>query len=289
MFNVESMNWNFINIRAGMKYALSRWFDAYAMFGRSNREPTRADYFQDEFPYNDIKQSDIKPETVNDFELGATFRNKNIFVNANIFDMIFDNQIANTGKLNNYGYAISTNVGASYRRGFEMDWLWKINKYVWLNNSSSFSDNKIDNIDLHYTSANSPDTVISKQNVSAALSPSIIINQGLRIIPLSWIYLQLDYRYVSMQYLDNSNDKNISAPAFNYINARIGFNLKKLLKTGEPMLSVQINNLTNELYSSAGNVQGYTNTINSGGQIGTVPLYFPAATRNFFVTLSWKF
>jgi iron complex outermembrane receptor protein len=287
---VENMNWTFLNYRVGMKHQFNKNINIYALFGRSNREPARVDYFKDEHPYSNIKQSDIKHETVNDYELGASFNNQKLAINANLFYMDFENQIASTGSLNAYGAAINTNVGASLRKGIEIEAIWKLNKKIWLTNSSAFSQNTINKIGLHYFDENTfADTVIIKENATTALSPSVIINQGIRVIPNKWFYAELNYRFVSKQYLDNSEDKNISIPNFHIMDLKFGINLKQWIKYGEPSISVQVNNLTNQLYFPSGNVQGFTNSINSQGKTGTVPLFFPAATQNIFIGLTWKF
>jgi iron complex outermembrane receptor protein len=264
------------------------------MFGRSNREPARIDYFKDEHPYSEIKQSDIKHETVNDLELGFDLKSSKLTLNTNLFYMDFENQIAATGSLNAYGAPINTNVGASVRKGIEVEVIWKPNKMIWLTNSSSFSQNNIDNIDLHYFYLNQntnayTDTVISKKNATTALSPSIIINQGIKFIPTNWFFTEFNYRFVSMQYLDNSEDKNVSIPNFHLMDIKFGLNLKKWVKYGEPIISVQINNLANQLYTPSGSVMGYTNYLDDKGKSTSVPLFFPAATRNIFVGLTWKF
>jgi iron complex outermembrane receptor protein len=232
---VENMNWTFLNYRVGMKHQFNKNINIYALFGRSNREPARVDYFKDEHPYSNIKQSDIKHETVNDYELGASFNNQKLAINANLFYMDFENQIASTGSLNAYGAAINTNVGASLRKGIEIEAIWKLNKKIWLTNSSAFSQNTINKIGLHYFDENTfADTVIIKENATTALSPSVIINQGIRVIPNKWFYAELNYRFVSMQYLDNSEDKNISIPNFHIMDLKFGINLKQWIKYGEP-------------------------------------------------------
>lgn len=289
-YHVENMNWTFVNYRVGLRHTFNKNISAYAMYGRSNREPARVDYFKDEHPYSDIKQSDIKHETVNDYELGAGYKNNGIIVNANLFYMGFENQIASTGSINSYGVPINVNVGASVRQGIELDGVWKINKMFWLTHSSAFSQNTIDKINLHYYDPSSyADTAISKTNTTAALSPSVIINQGLRFIPLKWLFAECNFRYVSMQYLDNSNDKNMSIPDFNCIDLKLGANLKHIIKLGEPSISIQVNNITDQLYTPAGTVKAYTNTLDSQGKIGSVGLFYHAATRNVFLCISWKF
>lgn len=292
-FKVDDMSWTFFNPKLGLRYAVNNRVAVYAMAGRTSREPTRTDYFQDDFATRDTKQGDIKYETVNDLEIGTQVKSDKLSLNANVFFMEFENQIASTGQLNVYGYYITTNVKSSYRRGAELDFLWKINKFVWLMNSTAFSRNRVKEVAQHYSLPDFSDTAIVYSNTSLALSPEWIVNQGVRIIPLPWLYVEGSYRYVSMQYLDNAQDAALSLPSFSIVDARVGIDLSRFIRNGSPSLSIQCNNLLDAKYTPSGSVQPYTNNIsydaNGNAVNGSTPSYFPAATRNFFVTLNLRF
>jgi len=67
-------------------------------------------------------------------------------------------------------------------------------------------------------------------------------------------------------------------------------NLEKWVGVGQPTLSIQCNNITNELYTPSGNITGNRIDYTTGvGVKSATGLYFPAATRNYFVSLGWKF
>lgn len=286
---VEDMNWLFVNPKLGIKFGLNQTFKLYALAGFSMREPTRFDYLQDDFAVRDVKQNEIKPEQVIDIELGTEIHG---FVQGkvNLFIMEFQNQIVATGALNNFGYAITGNVGRSHRRGIEADLSTRINNHfsAWL--SSSISDNRIDKLDQTYFNTDiGSDQTITYGNTILALSPSQIHHIG---IESNWFkkYLLLgaSFRYVSMQYLDNSHNKNLSLPAFQTLDVQMGFNAQKLARYGMPNVSIKINNLLNAKYAPSGSLGGF-NSIDNNGNRGQQALYFPAASTNLFCTLSWYF
>ncbi len=210
--------------------------------------------------------------------------------------MEFRNEIAATGALNYFGYSIRKNVGESYRRGIELDWLWQLNKYVALMNTSSFSTNRIRSYTQElpvYDSAgeNTYTTeAVTIQNAIPVLTPAVTLNQGIRLSPFSWLSLEAIGKYMSKMYLDNTNNEELTTPAFFFADLRLALKLNGLIKTGDHTLSFQLNNFTNANYYTAGTPNHFFAQDGSGGLTRMAyPAYYPAATRNFFVTLNMKF
>jgi iron complex outermembrane receptor protein len=292
-FPVEDMVWSFLNPRVGMRFVANEKLSFYALFGITTREPTRIDYLADEYPSEPIKQDKIKPESVTDFELGANYSGKRLGFQANLFYMDFTNQLVNTGKLNNVGYSVTANVDKSYRAGLEIDLTWKALDWLWLMNTTSLMKNEIKSYTQYYDSAGAYTTSVGVEfnNASAALTPDLIMNNAIRLIPSKWSYLEVLYRTVSRQFLDNTSDPNLSIPNFAVLDARVGVSLQKWIKAGEPSIAFQANNLLNSLYTPNGNTSGYTMNYDANGKAsrGANALFFPAATRNYFVTVTWKF
>ena len=291
-WSVEPMQWFFINPRFGLNYQLNQYAKLYSNFGLSQREPTRFDYFNDDLANRNIKQSAILPEQVINAEVGMTINHAWIQASLNGFYMYFQNQIAATGMLNVYGSTINSNVGESFRAGIELDYHLKIHPKLKLVGTSAISQNKINKITMSYTHTDNPEafTLVSFKNTDAALSPSIILNQGLRYLPFRWLELECMSRYVSEQFLDNTNNKNLQLPSYSVIDFKLQLNLSQFVKRFQPTLSFRAQNLLDEKYTPMGSIQSYSNTIDpTNGTIGSVPLFFPAATRNFFVNLSLSF
>ena len=294
-FKVDNMNWLFFNPKLGTRYNVTEKNSFYLSGGKTTREPTRIDYMGDDRAYFDIKQSDVKPETVYNLELGNEIRTKKISFNTNIYFMEFRNEIAATGALNYFGYSIRKNVPKSFRRGIEFDWTWQINKVFAVMNTSNISYNRIKTYTQDTPIYDSTGTEVGTKpetikNAVPVLTPALTLNQGFRFTPLSWLSLDVIGKYVSRMYLDNTNSKDLSTPAFFFADLRMVLKLNSLFKVGDHNLSFQLNNFTNTKYYNSGTPNNFFNQ-NANGSLTRViyPSYYPAATRNFFVTLNMKF
>jgi iron complex outermembrane receptor protein len=295
-FQVQNMSWLFFNPKLGARYDLSARTSFYISGGKTTREPTRVDYLIDDRANFDVKQTDVKPESVYNLEIGNEIRTSKLRLNTNIYFMEFRNEIAATGALNAFGYPIRKNVPESFRRGIELDWTWQINRFVALLHTSAFSYNRIKSYtqELPVYDSFGQDTYTTEPltitNAVPVLTPSVIVNQGIRLTPLSWISLDVIGKYMSKMYLDNTNTEDLTTPAFFFADLRLTLKLNPILKTGDHTFSFQLNNFTNAKYYTSGTPNHYF-IQNGGGSLSryTHPAYFPAATTNFFATLTMKF
>lgn len=286
---VEDMQWLFVNPRAGARFGLNRFVSFYAMAGMSMREPTRFDYLQDDFAPRDIKQNEIKPEQVVNIEFGSELSG---FVTGkiNVYAMEFQNQIVGTGALNNFGYPVTGNVGRSYRRGVEIDLKRQLGNYLNIWVSSAFSDNKVQQFTQTYSDEATGNPVTqSYNNTNLAFSPNQIHNIGLEAN--AWkkrLSAGISFRHVGMQYLDNTNNKDLSLPAFNVLDLQVGLNPPSLRIKGLPQITLRANNILDATFAPSGSLGGW-NTINNAGQRGQFALFLPNAGINYFCTATWVF
>lgn len=291
-YTVENMQWVFINPKLGTTYQLNSVWSVYVMLGQNNREPTRFDYFQDDFATRNVKQSDIKPEKVTDAELGFRVNSQKLLLQVNGYYMQFNNAIINTGEINNFGYPITTNVSKSLRSGIEIDATWKLHPKLWFIHTSMFSQNNIFKLTQYYSDSNYTSVGIQYNNTTPALSPEIIINQGIKLIPVSWLNIDINGRYIAQQFVDNSQQASAKIPSFTVVDTRVGIALKKWLNI-DANLAFQINNVLNNEYVAWGSVASFSNQATyqpNGVASGSVtPLFFAAPQRNYFVTLQLKF
>lgn len=296
-YNVEPMEWLFINPKVGARYATSKTTSLYVMAGMTGREPTRMDYLRDDLAWRDTKQDELKPEQVIDLELGTNVNTTKLWLNANLYYMMFENQIANTGFVNQFGAAITQNTGSGYRAGIEIEGQWNITPRIALTHASSFSDNRISSYTQYYAVSDGQGNDLGTQgftfeNVQPALTPSVIVNQGVKYSPVHYLTLSANGRYVGKQYIDNTETESLSIDAYTVVDAALHLNLQQWTGVGEQTLSFRVNNISNTLYSPSGAIGAYVNTLEQGAQGNTVTTpaaFFPAATTNFFVTLMMKF
>jgi iron complex outermembrane receptor protein len=290
-FTSEDMQWTFINPKLGAQFEVNEQVSLYSMAGITGREPTRFDYFLDDYATRDVKQSDTKPEQVTDIEAGVRISNNYIKLNANVYYMHFRNAIINTGEVNAFGQSITTNVPVSTRSGIELDATWTVNKYISLIHSSNMSQNVINEITQFYTDTTFASIGFVYRNTTPALTPSIILNQGVRVTPFEWLYADANVRYVSQQFVDNSGSKAARIAPYTLVDARVGLKLKNWLKQ-DISLTFQINNVLNSVYNPWGNVGMFSNVVDyrPDGTTGGVvtPAFFAAPPRNYFITLTWK-
>jgi iron complex outermembrane recepter protein len=206
--------------------------------------------------------------------------------------MHFANAIVNTGQINAFGYPITTNVNQSIRAGIELDGTWKVLPQLWLTHTSMWSRNSIQEITQFYTDTAFASVGIRYTNVSPALSPEVIVNQGIKWLPKKWFSIDVNGRYVSQQFVDNSALAIANVPSFTVADARIALGLKQWIQTDATLL-FQINNVLNTQYVNWGSVAPFSNTAMAdatGRTVGSItPLFFAAPPRNYFVTVQVKF
>ena len=124
---VQELSWSFANPRLSASYALGGGVTLFASAGRTSREPARGDLFAGADDFNSGNAADllpltrVQPETLDDYEGGASWQHGATSLTLNAFDMEFRNEIAAIGKLSVTGNPIRKNVPRSYRRGVELD------------------------------------------------------------------------------------------------------------------------------------------------------------------------
>lgn len=288
---VEDMNWLFVNPRIGFNYTLSLGDMFYGFVGLGYREPTRFDYLQDDFAPRDVKQNEINPEQVVNSELGYRFMGKKGSMTVNAYFMDFKNQIVGTGALNNFGYAITGNVGQSWRYGLEIEYRVQLYKqWYWFGNGN-MSKNEIASLtQTHFNTDENVSQQFTYKNTPLAFSPNQIWLTGLTT---SFFDKRLDvlaqYRFVGEQYVDNTGNKNLKLDHFQTIDLLASYRFKLNSKYAKAFqLSGRVNNLLNAKYAPSGSVGGF-NSIDNAGVRGQTLLRLPAAGINYFVTLSYVF
>ena len=285
----QSVNLNFFNPKFGTFYSLNNNNTFYASYSVANKEPNRNDYVESS------PSSRPKHETVYDTEVGWKFNTKNISLGINLYHMDYNNQLINTGEINDVGYSVHSNIKESYRKGIEVAYGVKITKNLNWNANFTLSENKIvehtEYIDNWETGGK---LEVNYENTDISFSPNIIakseINYNLKNLNASWIF-----KYIGKQYIDNSESADRMLDAYSVSSLLFSYSLKfKNIKDAK--ISLQVNNLMNNSYSNRAWVyrfisegwnpvgsDPYTNADTDGyNMIG----YFPQATRNYMLGIT---
>lgn len=256
-------NFNFFNPKGGLNFTLSNKNAVYVSYARANREPNRTDY----------EGGNVKPERMDDFELGWRFVAPKTQININGYYMKYKDQLVLTGELDDVGNPVRTNVGKSYRLGIEVDASFQLDKKWAIRPNFTLSDNK--NIDFVLDSGSG---TANLGNTNIAFSPKLIAANSLLFSPVANLQLNLLSKFVGSQYLNNINDGQgkLNDYFVNDFNATYTIFPKSVFKS--ITISVLANNIANRHYVSDGADYG-------GGYV----YYYPQAGANFLAGLTLKF
>jgi iron complex outermembrane receptor protein len=280
---------NFFNPKAGLFYQLNRENALYASFAVANREPNRNNYT--DAGINEIPKS----ERLLDYELGYKFNNRIFTTGVNLFYMKYKDQLVLTGKVNEIGEPLTSNIPDSYRTGIE--WSLAARICSWLNwqGNLTLSENKIRNFteyvdwfDSDWEWAGQVENELG--NTPIAFSPRVTAGSLFAFAWENWD-AALQSNFVGKQYIDNTGSDERSLDAYFVNNLRLGYTFQiKGLKSLQ--LSVLVNNLFNEKYeSNAWVYSSYQQPDSSQAQKDryTDSGYFPQAGTHVLANVSLKF
>ena len=203
--------------------------------------------------------------------------------------MNYTNQLILTGKVNDVGEAIRTNVADSYRMGLEIEAGIKLAKSLKINANLTLSNNKIKNFMEQLPIYNENFELISyqqgvTQSSNIAFSPSTILGSQILYNPLKNLEFGFLSKYVGKQYLDNTSNENRKLNSYFTNDLRAIYTVKgKNLK--EVNFSFLVNNLFNSLYES----NGYSYSYIYEKQVVTENFYYPQAGINVLLGINLKF
>ncbi len=249
---------NFFNPKAGITYNANSKNTVYFSFARANREPNRTDY----------EGGTVKPEKLDDYELGWRFTDKKVQWNANIYYMAYQNQLILTGNLDPVGNPIRSNSEKSYRLGLEIDATIALSKQLSIRPNLTLSENK--NVDLNIEGVN-------YGNKNIAYAPNVVAGNIFIYQPNNKLQLSLMSKFVGDQYLNNIELNEAKLPNYfvNDLNVSYQIYPKSIFK------SIVFTGLCNNILSKKYSSNGYMYDI--------YPYYYPQAGRNFLVGMTLKF
>lgn len=267
--------YHFINPKAGISYTNQNW-SGYISYAIANKEPNR-----DDFEAGATQQP--QHETLHDLELGVEQKNYTFNWSASLYYMKYHNQLVLTGKVNDVGAYVRTNIPNSYRMGIELQAKWQ--PLQWLNASGNiaFSRNKVKNFVAWYDDDDGSQKSETYNESDISFSPSVTGSTAINFVPLQNWEISVLGKYAGKQYLDNTSNEARRLNAFYVQDFRTIYTVNKLLFS-EINLVLQVNNLFNKQYEP----NGYTYSYISGGALVNENYYFPMAGRNFMVGVNVK-
>lgn len=269
--------YNFVNPKVGGSYAFDANNRLFLSAGIGNREPVRKDFRESSM------QSRPEHETLTDLEIGHSFETAKLQVRTNIYVMNYENQLINTGKINDVGAYTRINVDESYRLGIELAAIVRPFDVLDVHAGFTYSENKIASFTEYvdnYDDPNYEQTQIDHENTDMAFSPNVIGNIGFTYRPVEGLALNWMTKYVGDQFLDNTSNQDRKIDAFSYSNVSLNYTIEDLVFKSITF-GVQCNNILDAKYQNNGYTWGYI----AGGQRTVENFYYPQAGRNFMFRL----
>lgn len=269
-------NWNFINPKLGIKRIRDNG-DSWLSFGRTSREVTRSDLFDTNdnvYVSNGMVYSDylgesnlnspnlyqifpnVLPEVVNNVEIGNKFMSESkidrFLFSFNLYYMSIRNERLIIGFDNIYGLPIRQIANWSYRTGIEIESEYSYRNWYFGVNGS-------------YLKAEIED--IGRSSFSPEITMNNFVRYGNRV------RIGLNGMYVSMMYLNNEEDSNLSTDPYYILNFTTDVKVKSF------SIGLLVNNLLDQKYLLPGGV-----STGDGFRLGQ---YYPGSTRNYFINLKF--
>lgn len=249
---------NFFNPKAGLNYEINQKNTLYFSYARANREPNRTDY----------EGGNVKPEKLNDFELGWRFNSEKFQLNSNFYYMGYKDQLILTGRLDDVGAPIRANTEKSYRLGFEVDATIKLSEKFLLRPNFTLSSNK--NVDLAVEGQYYGTTDI-------AYSPNVIAGNIIVYSPLESLHISLLQKYVGEQYMNNIELPSAKLADYFVNDLNVSYEIKPRSIFKSIMITGLVNNILDKKY------------VSNGAMWDIYPYYYPQAGINFLAGLTLKF
>ena len=276
--NVDA-SFNFFNPKFGLTYKINDYNNLYTSFAVANREPKR----------NDFESGVTTPETLNDLEFGWRLKKENIKLNTNIYYMDYKNQLVLTGAIDDVGAPIRTTSGNSYRLGLEIDADLTLSDKFSMKPNVAFSSNKNKNL-----IAQIDGKLENLGNTNLSFSPDIVVGNIFLYNPLENLQISFLSKFVGKQFMSNFRStvsSNDVLDSFLTSDLNVVYEIKPAKIFKSVVFSALINNLFNTEYVDRGYYYTYDDTWSAANQTTTLDGagYYPQATRNFLVGVTFKF
>lgn len=290
--NEFTVNNFFVNPRVGINYNFNGELSTYFSYAMVSREPRLKNYYDaaessageiPQFEVDDNGNYDytkplVKPETMNSFDLGMNYQKDQLSLSANVFYMLFDDEIVKKGQVDRFGQPVTGNVDKTVHSGIELTFDYKMDNGFELIINGSYSKNYIDKGET-VLSYNKALVYLDLNGNRIAGFPDITFN-GILQYKNHGLFAQFSTKYVGEFYSDNYenqiqnyltdypgildyNDNTVEAYfAVNFL-ASYQFELLPMFNTVKVFFKA--NNIFDHLYAAYA--------------IGKE--FFPAAERNF--------
>jgi len=285
--------YNFLNPRIGVNYNVNEQLNVFANFSRTSREPRLKNFYdaaeastpptppdtlkpvRPQFEPSadgtyDFDRPLVKPENLNDYELGFGYRNGRWRADLNFFYMDFRDEIIKTGRVDNFGQPVTGNAERTLHAGVELMASARVGPALTLSGNLMLSQNEL----KKYTVYIQEDTLIKPKRLDGnpiAGFPNTLAN-GRLTFSQSGFTASLAVQYAGKQYTDNFKNEQNAVDPYTVFNGMLGYTFTRGSMLGGLSLQLHAQNLFDKLYIMHGEGEEF----------------FPAAERQIFVNAKYE-
>jgi iron complex outermembrane receptor protein len=270
-------NFTFFNPKAGVTYEYNDNNDLYVSYARANREPNRNDF---------ESNPDIKPEQLNDFELGWRHKKGNFTFNVNSYLMLYNEQLVLSGEINDVGAPLRTNSGDSYRLGLELEAVIPVTSQLTLQPNLALSSNKnretVRSFDGELQNLGSTDI---------AFSPNLVAANAIVYAPIKNFQISLLSKFVGEQFMSNTEAQSSKLASYFLNDLNLIYTIKTDSIFDTVVFTALVNNILNKKVVSNGFYFTFDDDFTNPGTISTVEGagFYPQAGTNFLLGATFHF
>ena len=262
--------YDFINPKLGLNWQ-KNGHRVYGMVAYGSREPERNNFT------DNGKYPAPTPESMLDMEAGYSYTGQFWYAGINLYRMDYDDQFVQTGEQSDIGENLTVNIKDSCRQGLELEAGFSPFRWLSIEGNAALSQNRIKDFTEVVEDWDNGWATIHYDNSTLAFSPDVILN-GFINLNLGRFNAVWHTNYVSRQYLDNSENKERSLPAYSFSDLSATYSLPAngIFKSIE--IGANLNNIFNTrratsgwVYSAICESAGHTND-NRYYQIGFIPM-----------------
>ncbi len=280
----QTAEYQFFNPKAGLSYSPNEKHRVFTSYAIARKEPNRDDHV------GSTVNSRPKAQRLADLEIGYSYRAQRWAVELVGYDMQYNDQLINTGQINDVGENIRTNVAKSYRRGGELILNVKLLSALSWSFNANYSKNIIKD-HVEYVTDFIDFGIVEQQlgDVRIAYSPEFISSSSFTVALFSdksrsskpQLDLSLITKYVGEQFLDNTETAGRTIDAFMTNDIRLDLSLQPK-RTKALRFTFLLRNVLDSEYAS----NGWTYRYLYDGAETSFDALFPQAGINFLTGFS---
>jgi iron complex outermembrane receptor protein len=298
--NAFDTDYLFVNPRLGINVNFTDKLNGYLSYSRTEREPRLKNLYDaaessggavPQFEERsagvyDFENPLVKPEVLDDFELGFFALHEKGTASINLFWMDFTDEIVKKGGLDRFGIPITGNADRTVHRGIEIAASFTPATGITLSGNASVSRNELEDFTFFDRAARyikdpaDPDSLVAYRLDGNRIAgfPDLLWNARASYaftgVKLSvWAHHEgkkYSNNFEGRWYLSGEQRPETVVDSYTVLNASVSWHIDRFWELKNLDMMFQIFNLTDKLYASHGDGDDF----------------FPAATRNVYMGIT---